>query len=106
MLKKKKGRIVELTPDQVTEQFCVLRDKLKMKKFRFHDLRHYYVSVNHALGVPDQYIMRMGGWSTDRTMKAVYRNILIPERDKFAQISLSHFETMQHEMQHEKEKHR
>jgi integrase len=104
ILKKKKGRIVEMTPDQVTEQFCVLRDKLQMKKFRFHDLRHYYVSVNHALGVPDQYIMRMGGWSTDRTMKAVYRNTLVPERDKFAKMSLSHFENMQHEMQHEKEK--
>lgn len=106
MLKKKKGRIVEMTPDQVTDQFCVLRDRLQMNKFRFHDLRHYFVSVNHALGVPDQYIMRMGGWSTDKTMKAVYRNILIPERDKFAKISLSHFESMQHEMQHENKKHR
>ena len=93
-----------MTPDQVTDKFCKLRDRLGMKKFRFHDLRHYYVSVNHALGVPDQYIMSMGGWSTDRTMKSVYRNTLAPEKDKFAKISLSHFETMQHEMQHEIEK--
>lgn len=100
LLKNKKGRLVDMTPDQVTDHFCVLRDSLDMKKFRFHDLRHYYVSVNHALGVPDQYIMAMGGWRTDRTMKAVYRNILIPEKDKFAKISLDHFESMQHEMQH------
>ena len=104
MMKEKKERIVELTPDQVTEKFCILRDSLGMKKFRFHDLRHYYVSINHALGVPDQYIMAMGGWNTDRTMKAVYRNILVPEKDKFAKLSLSHFETMQHEMQHENKK--
>lgn len=42
-------------------------------------------------------IMSMGGWSTDRTMKAVYRNILIPEKDKFAKLSLNHFDNMQHE---------
>ena len=93
-----------MTPDRLTDRFCVLRDKLGMKTFRFHDLRHYYVSVNHTLGVPDQYIMAMGGWSTDRTMKAVYRNTLAPERDKFAKVSLSHFEKMQHEMQHETKK--
>lgn len=104
LLKSKDGRIIDMTPDRLTDRFCVLRDKLGMKAFRFHDLRHYYVSVNHALGVPDQYIMAMGGWSTDRTMKAVYRNTLAPERDKFAKVSLSHFEKMQHEMQHETKK--
>lgn len=104
MLEGKDGRLVSMNPDQLTERFCALRDKLGMRKFRFHDLRHYYVSVNHALGVPDQYIMRMGGWSSDRTMKAVYRNTLAPERDKFAKLSLSHFENMQHEMQHKNKK--
>lgn len=100
ILKNKTGQLIQMSPDNVTDKFCKLRDKLGMKNFRFHDLRHYYVSVNHALGIPDQYIMSMGGWSTDRTMKAVYRNTLAPEQDKFAKISLSHFESMQHEMQH------
>lgn len=104
ILKGKTGRIVSLTPDQITDRFGTLRNNLNMPKFRFHDLRHYYVSVNHALGVPDQYIMSMGGWSTDRTMKAVYRNILIPEKDKFSKLSLNHFDNMQHEMQHENKK--
>jgi integrase len=104
VLKSKDGRIIDMNPDNITDRFCRLRDDLGMKDFTFHDLRHYYVSVNHALGVPDQYIMAMGGWNTDRTMKAVYRNTLAPERDKFAKISLEHFENMQHEMQHENEK--
>lgn len=104
VLKNKDGRIIDMTPDRLTDRFCVLRDRLGLKEFRFHDLRHYYVSVNHALGIPDQYIMAMGGWATDRTMKAVYRNTLAPERDKFANISLSHFERMQHEMQHKNKK--
>ena len=104
MLRQKEGRLVDLNPDQVTNQFCRLRDSLGLPSFRFHDLRHYYVSINHALGVPDQYIMQMGGWSTDNTMKTVYRNTLKPERDKFAALSVSHFEKMQHEMQHKKRK--
>ena len=103
MLNEKDGQIVGMTPDQVTDRFCCLRDKLSMT-YRFHDLRHYYASINHALGIPDQYIMEMGGWKTDRTLKAVYRNTLKPEKDKFANISLAHFDTMQHEMQHEKKK--
>lgn len=99
--KKKKGRIISMTPDHITDRFCVLRDKLELKHFRFHDLRHYYVSINHAIGVPDQYIMAQGGWSTDITMKKVYRNTIDKELNKFAELSMKHFESMQHEMQHE-----
>lgn len=103
MLQQKTGRIVNMTPDQITDRFCVLRDSLGMT-YRFHDLRHYYASINHALGIPDQYIMAMGGWKTDRTLKAVYRNVLEPEKNKFASISMAHFSSMQHEMQHENKK--
>lgn len=103
MLKEKDGRIVDTTPNRLTDRFCYLRDSLGMT-YRFHDLRHYYASINHALGIPDQYIMEMGGWKTDRTLKAVYRNTLKPEKDKFTNISLAHFDTMQHEMQHKNKK--
>ena len=103
MLKGKNGRIVDTTPNRLTDRFCYLRDSLGMT-YRFHDLRHYYASINHALGIPDQYIMEMGGWKTDRTLKAVYRNTLKPEKDKFTNISLAHFDTMQHEMQHKNKK--
>lgn len=41
---------------------------------RFHDLRHFSVSIAHALGVGDQYIMHRHGFATDSTMKRVYRN--------------------------------
>lgn len=103
LLECKEGRLLSLHPNNITDQFEVLRNRLGMS-FRFHDLRHYYASINHALGIPDQYIMEMGGWKTDRTLKAVYRNTLKPEKDRFAKISLAHFDAMQHEMQHEKKK--
>ena len=32
------------------------------------------------IGVPDQYIMQRGGWSSDNVMKSVYRNVIDLER--------------------------
>lgn len=63
------------TPASITDHFSALRDKLGLK-CRFHDLRHYAASFMHAMNIPDQYIMERGGWSTDATLKAVYRNTL------------------------------
>jgi len=80
ILKKKSGRLVSTTPDQITESFATLVKECELNHFRFHDLRHYYVSINHAIGIPDAYIMEQGGWSTDRTMKAVYRNTIKDEK--------------------------
>lgn len=78
--------------------------QLNLKPFRFHDLRHYAASIMHAIGVPDQYIMQRGGWGSDRTLKAIYRGTIEEYTQKYTDITLSHFDNMQHEIQHEKEK--
>lgn len=71
------GRVVPLHPEQVSNRFRrAVRSCGCETRFRFHDLRHYYVSIAHALGVPDAYIMEMGGWKTDNVMKRVYRDTL------------------------------
>lgn len=71
------GRVVSLHPEQVTNRFRrAVASCGSVQHFRFHDLRHYYVSIAHALGIPDQYIMGMGGWKTDNVMKRVYRDTL------------------------------
>ena len=68
---------IGIHPEQVSNRFRrAVRSSGVKTRFRFHDLRHYYVSVAHALGVPDAYIMEMGGWKTDAVMKRVYRDAL------------------------------
>lgn len=71
------GRIMKAHPEQITNRF---RRAVKSCgadiPFRFHDLRHYYVSIAHALGIPDAYVMEMGGWQTEYVMKHVYRSTL------------------------------
>lgn len=101
-LKGRKGRIITATPDQITDRFQNAIKTAGLPHFRFHDLRHYAASIMHAIGVPDQYIMARGGWKSDSVMKAVYRNVIDLEAARQNDKINKHFETMQHEMQHEK----
>ena len=52
---------VNMNPNTLTTLFGNLLKKLEIPHFRFHDLRHYNASVQHALGIPDAYIMQSGG---------------------------------------------
>lgn len=77
--------VCPMTPNALTDKWCRLRDKLGID-VRFHDLRHYAASLMHSLGVPDQYIMEQGGWKSDGTLKAVYRNTLKDKRKEFRRV--------------------
>lgn len=100
----KEGKLVDLNPDQVTRRFERALTRLKVPHFRFHDLRHYAASVMHAIGVPDQYIMARGGWSSDGTLKRIYRGTMEDYNTIFTEKIIDHFETMQHKVQHENKK--
>lgn len=95
------GKIIKATPDQISARFKRAIIFSKSPHFRFHDLRHYCASILHAMNIPDQYIMSRGGWATDNVMKRVYIGNISDENVKFNKKILSHFEDMQHEIQHE-----
>ena len=88
--KDKHGRIVDMTPTALSRRFERIQHRLGLK-FRFHDLRHYSASIQHAMGIPDAYIMQRGGWKTDATLKAVYRRAIGSEGDRFTQAVNSYF---------------
>lgn len=89
-------RILDANPDELTGRFkrAVHYAGLDESAFTLHTLRHYYVSIAHALGVPDEYIMKMGGWRTDYVMKRHYRTILTDIEEKNQQVITEHFETV------------
>lgn len=91
-LSGRNGRIIDATPDQITGRFRRALKKTDLPHFRFHDLRHYSASIMHAIGVPDQYILERGGWSSDNVMKTVYRNVISLESKKQTKKINSHFE--------------
>ena len=74
----------------MTVRFIRLRDSLGLK-CRFHDLRHYAASIMHSIGIPDQYIMERGGWSSDAILKSVYRNVLKDKNNEFTDKTNEYF---------------
>ena len=85
------GRIVNLNPDVITKRFEHCLKGAGLPHFRFHDLRHYSASIQHALGVPDAYIMQRGGWSNDGVLKSVYRHALSDKVKEYSNIANDHF---------------
>ena len=71
----KTDRVCPIALSTLTKEFGRIRRKAGVT-CRFHDLRHYYASALHAIGIPDQYVMKSGGWKTDSVLKRVYRNTL------------------------------
>lgn len=98
------GDGVNMTPNIITSRFEHILNRSGIEHFRFHDLRHYSASIQHALGIPDAYIMQAGGWGNDRVLKEVYRHTLEETRKKMSNIAIDYFENMQHEMQHDTKK--
>lgn len=82
-LEGKTGRVCPVHPSGITTDFIRLRKRVGVE-CRFHDLRHFFASWLHSLGVRDQYIMKWGGWKTDSTLKAIYRNTLDDVEDTAA----------------------
>ena len=56
--------------------------KLGLPHFSLHKLRHYYASMAHSLGIPDQYIMKAGGWKTDNVLKSVYQHAMKDKQEE------------------------
>ncbi len=85
------GNVTELNPNMITSRFWHLLKNAGLPHFRFHDLRHYSASIQHALGIPDAYIMQRGGWQTDGVLKAVYRHTMSDRQEEMNDRANAHF---------------
>lgn len=72
----KAGIIFDKTPPMLVKTLHKYQDELGLSRFTLHDFRHYFASYAHTQGIPDVYIMQMGGWKTDYVMKKVYRDAM------------------------------
>ncbi len=90
-LRKPSGPLVELTPQKITELFMKERDKLGFD-FRFHDLRAYSASVRHALGIPNVYIQKVGGWKNEKVMNERYRRAMSDRERGYEEMAAEYFD--------------
>ena len=88
------GRITPLHPNNISDRFQVILKHVGVHSFRFHDLRHYSASIQHALGIPDAYIMERGGWGNDTVLKNVYRHTLEEKKAEMTHKANDYFEAM------------
>ncbi len=97
-----KGPLVTCHPNSLSKAFSkVLKDN-DIPHFRFHDLRHYNVSICKAMNIPDEYIMARGGWATNYTMNNVYAHTIKDVQDRVTQQITDHFSALNgHENGHE-----
>lgn len=82
---REKGRATDMNPHELTAALRRFIKKEGLPPCRFHDLRHAFVSIAHANGIPDAYIMAMGGWSTGYTMRRVYRHLMEDYAEKYTE---------------------
>lgn len=73
---KRIGKIYDGDPSRISRFMMQKQDELGIPHFSLHKLRHYYASMSHSLGIPDQYIMQSGGWKTDNVLKSVYQHAM------------------------------
>lgn len=85
-------RILSCNPDGLTSRFKRAIKYAKIENtFTFHALRHYYVSIAHALGISEAYTMKSGGWKTDNVMKRNYRAVLTDYEEQEKEKLHGHF---------------
>lgn len=70
---RNQGYAFKDNPERISKHLHSIQKRLNLPQFRFHDLRAYYASMAHALGVPDAYIMANGGWSSTNILNRVYK---------------------------------
>ena len=94
-------------PSTVLRRLKKLLTQNGIPPYTMHALRHAFAAVMHAQGVPDKYVMAMGGWASDHVMKRIYQYAFVDKTQQIKQEANKYFEkSMQHEMQHKRKEYR
>lgn len=74
-----------LTPAEISSGYDRLISHCNIPYFSFHKLRHFFASELHANGIPDQYIAKVGGWSSLNVLQNIYEHTLRDKQEEFEQ---------------------
>lgn len=92
---------ITVSPTIITKHFSSLQDKAGTKHYRFHDLRHYAVSVMLSLNIPKNYIADYVGHETENMIDRVYGHILKSKKTSVEDVINDYYQNLL--MQNEKQ---
>ncbi len=67
------GWLFDTSPYMLLDKFKKILKNNNIKQYTIHSLRHGFAAIMHAQGVPDKYVLEMGGWSSDHVLRSVYQ---------------------------------
>lgn len=103
---RRRGSVTDFNPRQLSRHFRTFLHDNNFPHFRFHDLRHFCVSMLKARNVPDLYIQQRGGWKTDTVMKRVYSHTLQDQSKVQTDIMIEAFDRMLPDVKSESSAHK
>lgn len=85
---RKIGKVYDGHPSKILIYLNRCQDKAGVPHFKFHALRHFFVTELSQANVPEADILKLGGYSTPNVMKQIYRHSRIQnEEDKQQEIA-------------------
>ena len=82
--------IISCNPQTMYVRYHKLVKKLGMN-YRYHDLRLFFASSLHAIGIPDVYIMHEGGWKSAAVLNEVYKQVMADSQIEFQEKAAAFF---------------
>lgn len=79
---REQGFVYKGHPNHISRNLEKVEDRLELPHFSLHKLRHYFASEMSALGVPEEDILKLGGWQSDHVMKSVYRHSMMDREEQ------------------------
>lgn len=73
--------IVNYKPSGLYKSFRHATKRAGIYPYKYHALRHYFATFCHSIGIPDQYIMEMGGWDDIGTLTKIYQHTMENKKD-------------------------
>lgn len=86
--------LTTLTLDAITKAFPRLLERAKVNHFRFHDLRHYVVSLMLYLNIPKKYIADYVGHENEKMIDQVYGHIMQDKKATFTDLLANHLNNL------------
>jgi integrase len=71
---KDSSPLFTMTFPSFQRRYATITEKLGLKGYTFHTLRHYNASIMHLQGIPDRYAAERMGHSTVNMLKRVYQH--------------------------------